>query len=190
MGQIRKFKVVLTSEQRQRLEALTRNGQAAAKKILHARILLMADEDHPEGRWHDEQIAHSLGVHRNTVGERRKRFVLHGEAPALQRKPRLQPAVAPKVDGEMEAQLVALCCASPPAGRVRWSLSLLASELTRRGVVTSICRETIRRALKKMFSNRGGRNATAFRNGMPRALWPRWKRSSTSTRQATARRSP
>jgi hypothetical protein len=57
MERVRKFKVYLPPEQRQRLEALTRSGQAAAKKLLHARILLMADEDHPDGRWPDSRWA-------------------------------------------------------------------------------------------------------------------------------------
>ena len=35
MERVRKFKVYLTPEQRQRLEALTCRGQAAAKKMLH-----------------------------------------------------------------------------------------------------------------------------------------------------------
>lgn len=190
MAEIRKFRVNLTSEQRQRLEALTRTGQAPAKKILHARILLMADEEHPEGRWHDEQIGRALGVHRNTIGQVRKRFVGDGEEPALQRKARAQPAVPPKLDGGQEAHLVALCCSAPPAGRVRWTLSLLANALSRRGVVASISRETVRQALKKISSSPGASNATASRSATRPALWPRWKTSSTSIPRPTARRNP
>ena len=189
MAQVRKFKVHLSAEQRQRLEVLTRTGQAAAKKILHARILLMADEGHPEGRWHDEQIGRALGVHRNTVGQVRKRFVVAGEAPALRRTPRAQLAVAPKLDGEKEAHLVAICCSPPPQGRVRWTLSLLVSEVTRRGLVASICRETVRQTLKKIALSRGASSATASRSGMGPGLSPRWRTSSTSTRPHPARRS-
>lgn len=115
MGQVRKFKVDLSAAQRQRLEALTRTGQIAAQKLLRARILLMADEDHPQGRWYDAQIGQALGVHRNTGGRVRKRFVLAGEVPALRRKPQLQPSVPAKLDGEKEAHLIALCCSAPPS---------------------------------------------------------------------------
>lgn len=190
MARIRKFIVNLTSEPRQRLEALTRTGHAPAKKILHARILLMADEEHPAGRWHEEQIGRALGVHRNTIGQVRKRFVVDGEEPALQRKARAQSAVPPKLEGGQEAHLVALCCSAPPAGRIRGTLSLLANTLSRRGVVASISRETVRQALKKISSRPGARNATASRSATRPALWSRGKTSSTSIARPTARRSP
>ncbi len=44
MGRGRRDKVHLTEQQRENLEQISRNGYAPAKKILHARILLMCDE--------------------------------------------------------------------------------------------------------------------------------------------------
>jgi hypothetical protein len=155
------YQVHLLPEQRDRLEDLTRNGHAAAKKILHAQILLLADRDHPNGRYPDTHIARTLGLHVNSVARLRKRFVLLGEAPALERKPRDTPPVPPKVDGRLEAQLLATCCAPPPDGHTRWTLTLLVEELTRGRFVTSICRETVRRALKKTSCSRGGNSAGA-----------------------------
>jgi transposase len=166
MSQVRKFKVYLEPEQRKRLEAIVHNGHAPAKKILHAQILLMTDQEHPQGRWKDEQIVRALGVHRNTISRIRRRFVEQGEAPALNRRVRAEPPTPPKLDGEREAQLVAICCSPPPDGRVRWSLSLLVEELKDRQIVASICRETVRRTLKKTRSSRGGKSATAFPSGM------------------------
>lgn len=148
-GNNRKYAVVLTEEQRRRLEHMTRNGTASAKQIQHARILLMSDQHHPLGRWKDEQIARSLGAHINTIARVRKRFMLEGEEPALHRRQRLTPPTPPKLDGEDEAHLVAVCCSTPPAGRTRWTLRLLADELVRRKIVVSICAETVRQALKK-----------------------------------------
>jgi hypothetical protein len=60
MGQVRTFKVHLEPEQRKRLEAIAHKGHAPAKKIRHAQMLLMADQEHPQGRWKDEQIARAL----------------------------------------------------------------------------------------------------------------------------------
>src|SRR5215469_2441600 len=78
---VRKHHVELTTEQRQRLTELTRNGAAAAKMITHARVLLLADRCHPDGRRPDEYIAEVLGLHLNTVKRLRWRFVREGEGP-------------------------------------------------------------------------------------------------------------
>lgn len=176
------YQVHLSDEQSQRLDELRRNGHAPAKKILHASILLLADKEHPLGRYDDIQISKTLGVHINTVARIRKLFVLHGEEPALERKQRPMPPVSPKVDGQLEAQLIAICCSTPPDGRARWTLDLLVNEVTSRKFVTSICRETVRRALKKTNYSLGENNVGAFPKRIKPASWPKWRTSSTSTR--------
>src|SRR5207248_1665984 len=80
------YPVRLAAEQRQRLEELTHNGHAPAKKILPAQILLLADKEHPNGRYDDAHVARVLGLHLNSVARIRKLFAPHGEAPALERK--------------------------------------------------------------------------------------------------------
>jgi len=143
------YPVHLTPEQRQSLQDITRNGQAPAKKIQHAHVLLMSDRDRPDGKMTGPEIAATLGMHINTVGRIRKRFVLQGEQPALERKPRQTPPVPPKIDGQVEAHLIAICTGPPPEGRACWTMELLAGELVRRELVPSISGETVRRALKK-----------------------------------------
>jgi hypothetical protein len=158
----RKYVVRLTTECRMRLSVIARNKSAPAKKIAHARVLLMSDVHHESG-WHsDETIAGALGLHINTVARIRKLFVCRGEEPALNRKPRLTPPTAPKFDGRAEAALVTICCAPAPQGRVRWTLSLLQEELVGRKIVTSISRETIRKTLKKTCFSLGASNVSAF----------------------------
>src|SRR2546429_2510991 len=132
-----KYIVDLDAETRQRLEEIVRNGSWPAKKIMHARVLLLSDEHHPAGRYHDHQIAQILGLHINTIAKIRKAFVLRGEQPALERKKRMVGPVPAKLDGHGEAQLVAICCSTPPEGRVCWTLSLLQQELCGRKIVTS-----------------------------------------------------
>jgi transposase len=151
----RKAAVRLSAEQRRELEQLTRNGVHSAKQIMHARILLMADEDHPLGRYTDAQISRELGVASKTAARVRQRFVRGGLQQAVQRKRRENPPITPKLDGKAEATLVALCCSDPPAGRAHWTLSLLADELVERKVVVSICKETVRKTLKKTNCSRG-----------------------------------
>jgi hypothetical protein len=64
-----KYLVDLNSQTRQHLEQIVRNGSWPAKKIMHARVLLLSDEHHPAGRYHDHQIAQILGLHINTIAK-------------------------------------------------------------------------------------------------------------------------
>jgi transposase len=166
MGRGKRDKIYLSAEQRERLEAISRNGQAPVKKVVHAQVLLMSDEGElATKRWTDDDIASALNLHRNSVGRIRHRFLRQGEAPALNRQVRKTPPVPPKVDGHLEAQIIALCCSDPPDGRAHWSIRLLTSELKARQIVTEISRETVRQTLKKTNSDLGKRNASASRNG-------------------------
>jgi transposase len=149
-GAGKRYKLCLSREQRDRLEEVSRNGQAAVKKILHAQVLLMSDEGElAPKKWKDEEISAALNLHRNTVGRIRKQFLKEGEEPALNRKVRKLPPVPPKVDGHLEAQIIALCCSEAPEGRAKWSIRLLTSELKARQIVVEISRETVRQTLKK-----------------------------------------
>lgn len=159
-----KYPIRLTDEQRQCFVDLTANGRHAAKKIRHAHILLLADQDRPGGPLSDVAIADRLGMHVNTVARIRKRFVTAGEQPALERKKRLTPPVPPKIDGTVEAHLVAICCTPAPVGHARWTLSLLADELVKRRLVPSVCLETVRKALKKTSCSPGGSGRGASRS--------------------------
>lgn len=179
------YPVCLTPEQRERLAAITRNGHSPAKKIRHAQVLLWSDADREGGRLSRTEIATRLDMHVNSVDRIRKRFVLEGEEPALNRKMRETPAVEPKIDGRVEAHLVAICCGPAPEGRVRWTLTLLADELKRQGLVTHVCAETVRKVLKKTSCNRGGSSVGASRNETTPASWPKWKTSSISMPPST-----
>ncbi len=164
------YPVRLTDDQRERFERLTRTGPAPIAKVRHARVLLLSDRDRPMGPLTRDAIADTLGMHVNTVDRLRKRFVLEGEEPALNRKVPASPTNPPKLDGHAEAHLVAICCSQAPEGRERWTLSLLAAEMKRRGFVTSISLETVRKTLKKTNCSRGGSSAGALRSASRRGL--------------------
>ena len=100
-----------------------------------------------------------MGLHPNTVDKIRKRFVVDGEAPALERKARSEPPRPPILDGRAEAHLVAICCGPPPEGRAVWTLQLLADELVARGIVVQISADTVGRALKKTNCSLGESSA-------------------------------
>jgi len=177
-----KYTVVLTAETRQRLESITHNGSAPAKKIQHARVLLLSDADHPAGGYRDQEIAAILGLHVNTVARVRTRFVLQGEGAALNRKVRTMPPRTPRLDGRAEATLVALCCSPPPEGRTRWTIQLLQQEMLTRRIVTAVGCETIRKTLKKTCCSLGASSGSVSRRGRPPGSSRRWKKSWTPMR--------
>lgn len=145
----KRYKVTLTSDERQALLALVSTGKAAAYKLTRARILLHSDQG-PEGpAWNDERIAEALHVSRRTVERTRQTCVEVGLEAALRRKARSRAGNV-KFDGETEAHLIALACSPPPEGRVRWTLHLLADKMVELTHFETISHETIRQHLKKM----------------------------------------
>ena len=146
---MKRYKVTLDAEERQHLLDLIAAGQAAARKLAHARILLKADAADGGPAWPDHQIADALELSTDTVERVRQRFVEQGLDAALERKPRDRPAREIKLDGHAEARLIALACSAPPEGRAVWTMQLLADKLVELEVVDSISDETVRLALKK-----------------------------------------
>jgi transposase len=147
-----KFKVTLTAEERQSLEHLVSTGKAAARKLAHARILLLADEG-PDGlRRTDEEIVAALQVSLSTIARVRKRFVTEGLEAALDHRPQPPRPEKVKITATVEEQLIEVACSDPPPGRCRWTLRLLADRLVALGCLTSVSTEAVRRALKKTTS--------------------------------------
>lgn len=148
--QVRKWVVELTPQQREELHSLTRSQKASALIVKRARILLLSDSAHPEGKRTDEQIAELVGLTRRQVQRVRLKFIQEGLSSTLKRAVRSDRGIPRKFDGQAEAQLVTLCCSTPPEGHERWTLQLLVDELSRLQIVTSVCRETVRQTLKKI----------------------------------------
>jgi transposase len=146
---MKKYIVRLTEPERAELLELVARGKAARHKRTHARVLLKTDAGSGGAAWTDTQIAEALELHPNTVAGIRQRFVEQGLEAALNRKKRVTPARARKLDGRGEARLIALACGEPPAGHARWTLRLLADQLVVLEMVDSISHETVRQVLKK-----------------------------------------
>jgi transposase len=144
----KRYIVTLTSEERHHMEQLVTKGKAAARTLLRAWTLLKADAS-PEGEaWTDERIHQTFGVGRVTIYRVRQSFVEDGLQAALARRPlsRRRPR---KLDGDQEAHLIALACSSPPRGRRRWTLRMLAGKMVELGHCEAVSPETVRQTLKK-----------------------------------------
>jgi hypothetical protein len=144
----KKYIVTLTPEERQMLQSMLSRGKAAARKLMHARILLKADASSQGPGWDDGQIVKSLDVGRATVERVRREFVEEGFEAALERrKPCRQ--YERRLDGDGEAHLIALACSQAPEGRSRWTLRLLADRMVALEQVDQLSHETVRAVLKK-----------------------------------------
>src|SRR4051812_13141380 len=144
-----KYKVTLTVEERQALDRMVSSGKAAARKLIHARILLLGDEGPAGPRRSDEEIAEMLNVGVSTIIRVRRRFVTESLESAIHPRPRPPRPDKVKIQGEAEQQLIRLACSDPPAGRCCWTLKLLADRLIALGCFPDVSRETVRQALKK-----------------------------------------
>ena len=144
------YKVNLTREEREELHAMRSNGRRAANSVLNALILLNCDSgEHQDNRLGNQRICDVLRVNMRRVDRVKRRFVEEGMDRALERKSGGPRPAARKIDGEVEAHLVALACSKAPGGRARWTLRLLADKLVELEHCQSVCHETVRQVLKK-----------------------------------------
>lgn len=150
----KRYRVTLTEAERVNLRKLVSVGKSAARKLLRARILLLADQSEGGPSKSDPEIVDALDCGRATVERVRKQFVEEGLDDALVPKPSLR-VFERKLDGQAEAHLIALACGAPPEGRSRWTLRLLSDRLVALEHVESISYETVRRTLKKTNSSLG-----------------------------------
>jgi transposase len=135
-----RYRVELSQAERNELRTLLSGGKHAARRLKRAQILLAADAGAS-----DDEIAISVGVGGSTVYRTKRRFVLGNLEAALSEEPR--PGASRKLSGKEEALLVATACSSPPQGRARWTLELLAGELVNLTEHKELSRETVRRRL-------------------------------------------
>lgn len=150
-----KNSIKLTQEQREALEQLIRKGTAPARQIQHAQVLLKIDSAEGGPDWSDQQIREAFGVSSPTVWRIRQRFLAQGLDDALNRRPQPERPEKRKIDGEKEAQVIAVTCSQAPEGHKQWSLRLLADKLVEWGYFEEISHVTLWTALKKTNSSRG-----------------------------------
>jgi hypothetical protein len=145
---MKRYKITLTKEEREQLNDIISKGTHSAQLYHGAYILLNCDE----GKWGDkltnEQIRKVLQISMRMIDRVKQKFVEEGFEACLERKT-LSKTKEKKVDGDMEAHLIALSCSKPPKGYSRWSLRMLADKMIELKYAESISHETVRRVLKK-----------------------------------------
>lgn len=139
---MRRIGIELDKSSRSELVNFVRKGERIAREVTRARILILANS----GK-HNDEIADTLGIDRDTVLRVKKRYLEGGVDKAIHDDPR--PGQPRKYSDSVIAEVIALACSSPPEGRKRWSVRLLAEELGKRESMKGINRETVRIILKK-----------------------------------------
>jgi len=143
-----KYKVTLTKEEREQLTAIVGKGSHTAQQYRNAYILLNCDEGEYNEKVINEEVSRVLKVSMRMIDRVKQRFVEEGFEACLERKPVIKTKTK-KIDGEVEAHLIALSCGKAPEGFSKWSLRLLADKMVELKYVDDISYETIRKALKK-----------------------------------------
>jgi transposase len=150
-----KYLVDLTEEERGYLLDVIRKGKTTARRVARAQVLLRAAEGAT-----DEEIVETLRLGLSTVHRTRQRFVDEGLTAALSERSR--SGSPPVLTGKQAAFLIALACSTPPAGRQRWTMKLLADRFVELRQIDAISLNTVGRVLKKTTSNPGNVRNGAF----------------------------
>lgn len=143
----KKYIVRLTQSERRQLQEVIKKLKGSSQKVRRAQILLKADVS--KANWTDQQIAEAFDCRTKTVENIRKRLVERGFEETLNGARRATPPVEKLLNGEQEAQIIALRLGPPPKGYANWSLRLLSRKVVELGLVESVSHETVRRTLKK-----------------------------------------
>jgi homeodomain-containing protein len=145
-----KYAVQLTEAERYQLKQLLSGGTSSARKVRRAQILLKSDRSQSGPNWSYQAICEAFNVSEPTISEVRRLYVTGGVEAARHRK-KSDRVYEHRLDGVVEAHLIALACGEAPEGHERWSLRLLQERMIKLSYVENVYHETIRTTLKKMY---------------------------------------
>ena len=143
-----RYTIKLTKPEVEELMSIINKGSHTSQTFRTAYILLNCDEGEYSEKVTNEQLAKVLKIGMRTIDRVKKKFIEDGFESALERRPTSR-GYEKKVDGEVEAKLVTLCCSEPPKGYAKWSLRLLADKMVELQYVESISYVKVREVLKK-----------------------------------------
>ncbi len=149
-----RYHIKLTKDEVDELLQIINRGSHTTQTFRAAYVLLNCDEGEYSQKVTNEQISIVLRIGMRTIDRVKKKFVEEGFEATLERR-KTTRVYEPKIDGEVEANLVSLCCSSPPAGFAKWSLRLLAEKMVELKYVESISHVAIGNVLKKTKLNPG-----------------------------------
>ena len=149
-----RYTIKLTKAEVDELQAIINKGSHTSQTFRTAYILLNCDEGDYSEKVPNKQISKVLKVGMRTIDRVKKKFIEEGFESVLERRT-TRRIYETKLDGDVEAKLVTLCCSEPPKGFAKWSLRLLADKMVELNYVESISHVTVRSVLKKTNLNPG-----------------------------------
>lgn len=155
MAKYKKLHIKLSHEQRKTLERIVSMGICGAMEIRRANVLILADEAAERKRQKDVEIAKTLHITPQAVHNIKLKFLERKDADpedsngGIARKKRTTPPVPAKCTSDVEAKIIAVACSSPPQGKSRWNLRLIAEKVMELQILDSISHSQVGRILKK-----------------------------------------
>ena len=144
-----RYTIKLSQEEVKELRSIINKGSHTSQTFRTAYVLLNCDEGDYSEKVTNEQISKVLKIGMRTIDRVKKRFIEEGFEAVLERRPSSR-IYDVKIDGDVEAKLVTLCCSEPPTGFSKWSLRLLADKMVELQYVESISYVSVGNVLKKM----------------------------------------
>lgn len=142
--------IYLSEEDQLYLKTFVNSGVRPAKEITRARVLLMLDRTGKSDHVRYNRTAERIGISVQAVYNMRDEYLANQDIHTyLTRKKRETPPVPAKVDGNVEAKIIALACSEAPKGHSRWTLRLLAERAVALDIVDSISYVRVQQILKK-----------------------------------------
>lgn len=142
--------IYLSEEDQVFLKSIVKSGVHPAKEITRARVLLLLDRTGKTDHVRYNRTAETVGISVQAVYNMRDEYLAKQDIHAyLTRKKRETPPVPAKVDGKVEAAIVALACSEAPEGHSRWTLRLLAERAVELKIIDSISYVRVQQILKK-----------------------------------------
>ena len=145
-----RYTIKLKKTEVEELQKIINKGKHSTQAYRSAYILLNCDigEYSKDKTITNAEICKILRVGERTIDRIKKKFIEEGFEEVLERRPSSQNYVK-KIDGDLEAKIVTLCCSQPPKGYAKWSLRLIAEKIVELQYVDYISHVSISKVLKK-----------------------------------------
>jgi len=144
-----KYRIKLTQEEVNELSGIIKKGSHTTQTYRAAYVLLNCDEgEYSLGKSTNEQVCSVLKIGMRTIDRIKQKCVEKGVEYALERVESSR-IYERKVDGDMEAKIVQLCCSEPPKGFARWTLRMLADKVVELEYIDKLSHVSVYNTLKK-----------------------------------------